>query len=157
LLTALLVCAPVQAQDAEPTPDTDQPPAPAEAQPETAAEATGAGGEEDEEAPPPTTREVVFWSLTGVAGVAILTGGVFGLTALAEERRFEDNPSNQARDRGEARALAADILFGVGAAAALAAVIVLLTGDDEDDAEAPEAPAVEATMSVNGALVEVRF
>lgn len=141
--------------EAEPEPETE---------PETALGAEdepGAEAEDDQTpAPPMRAQEVAFWSLAGAAGFALLTGALFGITALAEEQRYEENPSDQARDRGEARALAADIFLGVGAAAAVAAAIVWLTDDGDDEAPA-EAPADSATIapavSGNTAGIEIRF
>lgn len=115
----------VQAPEAAPLDQTSVTPAPA------AESATGGEDIESPKSSPPEPRAIVLWSLTGTAGFALLTGSLFGITALAEEQRYEDNPSTQARDRGEARALAADVFFGVGGAAAIAALIVLLTDDDE--------------------------
>jgi hypothetical protein len=148
VLTAATVLAEDQppAETTEPPAATDQPTAPAADEPAAEPE------------PPLATAEIVFWSLTGVTGVTLITGSIFGLTALAEEERFENNPSSQARDRGEARALAADILFGVSAAAAVAAAIVLLVSD-EVPAEEPAAdqPQVEPTVTAGGAGITVQF
>ena len=78
-----------------------------------------------------------------------------------EEERFADNRSQQAKDRGEARALAADISFGVAAAAAVAALIVWLATDDEQAQPGEGSPDAAATIDVGasgaGAALQVNF
>ncbi len=88
-------------------------------------------------------RETAMWAMVGVAGLGAIAGGVFGLTALGEETRYDDNPSQQALDRGETRALASDICFGIAGAAAVTAIILWLTDDDEPAAD-PAKPEIKA-------------
>jgi hypothetical protein len=111
-------------------------------QPAPAASAEDASVEQAAPAPL-TTRETAMWAMVGVAGLGAIAGGVFGLTALGEETRFNDNPSRQVLDRGETRALASDICFSVAAAAAVAAIVLALTDDEEPVAD-PSKPAVKA-------------
>lgn len=94
---------------------------------------------------PMTANETAMWALVGVASVALVTGGIFGLNALDEEQRYEDNPSDEFKSRGEARALVADISFGVAAAAGLTALIVGLT----DPARRKKASAEKEPLSIS--------
>jgi hypothetical protein len=60
----------------------------------------------------------VMW---GVGGVSLITGAVLGITALTAKSDFNDNPTYDAADRVEGRAIAADVALGLGA-------VLLITG-----------------------------
>lgn len=60
----------------------------------------------------------VMWA---VGGASLITGTVLGISALTAKSDFDDNPTYDAADRVEGRAVAADIAFG-------AAAVLLVTG-----------------------------
>jgi hypothetical protein len=73
-------------------------------------------------------------------GVALLaTGGVFGVLASAEQSNFDvaETPEERraARDSGTTFALTADVLYGLGAAAAITGIILFVTADSEEPAQ----------------------
>jgi tetratricopeptide (TPR) repeat protein len=78
----------------------------------------GGGGSSD--------PSVGVWVTAGIAAVALISGTVFGFLALSEQSNFDNAPSNEIADRGEAFALVADISFGVAAAMAITAVVLYI-------------------------------
>lgn len=78
----------------------------------------GAGGSND--------PSVGVWVTAGIAAAALVSGTVFGFLALSEQSNFDNEPSNDVADRGEAFALIADISFGVAAAMAITAVVLYI-------------------------------
>ena len=129
-LIAALAAAPAASVGAEPEGDRTQEPAP----------------------PPLEKKEIIVWSLIGVSGAAVIAGGVFGLTALDEKERFEDNPALDFEDRKDARAVASYVSFSVAGAAAVAALIVWLEFDGEG-----ESPPVAASISPSGVSLTLTF
>lgn len=97
-------------------------------------------------------KKKAVWSLVGVSGAALITGGIFGLTALDEKQRYDDNPADDFKDRKDARALASYISFGVAGAAAVAALVVWLVVDDKCDPHDHE-----ASVTTNGTSLIVKF
>lgn len=81
-----------------------------------------------------------LWVSSGVAGVALVTGTVFGFLALSEQSEFDETPSNDTADAGEQYALLADISFGIAAAAAVTGLVLHFTGGDEDEDTASQRP-----------------
>ena len=92
--------------------------------------------------PPPepagvSTRSIVGWSLAGLAGAALVTGGVTALRAKSlssdygnpESPRFQDP---DARSTGITFRTAADIALGVAIVSGAAAVILLVTDLGKD-------------------------
>lgn len=90
----------------------------------------------------------LFWSLFGSATALLVAGGATGIAALdqqAEFRRLDDPYRNDDDDRrleavgrrGEALAIASDVLFGLGGALAAAALVVAFFTEftQEDEAE----------------------
>jgi hypothetical protein len=102
-------------------------------------------------------HETALWLTTGTAGLALISGGVFGLTALSEQSRFETNPSSQAKRRGEARALAADVSFGIGAAAAVAALLLYLTDDEGESVPSCDEPPPGPELSLAAGGLTLSF
>jgi hypothetical protein len=72
-----------------------------------------------------------FWACAAVAGVGLVSGTVFGTMALADEKDYNNNPTEAKKDAGERNALIADISFGVAIAAAIAGTVVFFTVDNE--------------------------
>ncbi|MEZ4469381.1 MAG: hypothetical protein R3F60_00985 [bacterium] len=99
------------------------------------------------------------WILAGV-GVAAVGGGVaFGLSASKDADDFKASRSlsekKSLRDDGEGKALIADILMGVGAAAAITGLIMVAVapGDDAPSATVgPTADGAGATLWIGGRL-----
>ncbi len=78
--------------------------------------------QDDGNGPPP-----VFWVCAALTGVGLVSGTIFGVMALSDEKDFSDNQTNAKRDAGEREAIIADVSFGVAGAAAIAGTIILLT------------------------------
>jgi hypothetical protein len=68
------------------------------------------------------------WSLMGAGGGLFATGGLVGVLALASERDYQDNRSAtdrpDAKASAESRAVAADVLMGLGLAAAASGAVL---------------------------------
>jgi hypothetical protein len=90
--------------------------------------------------PPPApsaTRDVVGWSLVGLAGAALITGGVTALRAKSLSDDYADRGSPRfqdpdARSSGIAFRTAADVSLGVALVSGAAAVILLVTDVGKD-------------------------
>ena len=86
---------------------------------------------------------VLPWVITGVAGVAIVAGTVFGVLALGESDAANDEKAgdldlyDEASSSAESWALLADISFGVGVAAAVGALVLFLTTGPGESTGAP--------------------
>lgn len=111
-------------------------------------EVTLVAAERHEPPPPPPAAarsggSLLPWVATGVAGVGLVCGTIFGVLALGEsdaaneEKAGDFDVYDEASSNAETWALLADVSFGVGAAAAVGAVVLfLLTGRDEASAPA---------------------
>lgn len=66
------------------------------------------------------------WISAGVAAAGLISGTVFGFLALSEQSNFDQTPTHETADRGEAFALVADISFGVAAAAAITGIVLYI-------------------------------
>lgn len=80
----------------------------------------------------PSTRAVVGWSLAGLAGAALITGGVTALRARTLSNEYSDPASTRFQDRsarssGIAFRTAADVGLSVAILSGAAAVILLFT------------------------------
>jgi tetratricopeptide (TPR) repeat protein len=64
---------------------------------------------------------------TTIAGVALVTGTVFGFLALSKQSDFDAMPTASAADDGSAFALVADISFALAAAAGITAIVLYAT------------------------------
>jgi tetratricopeptide (TPR) repeat protein len=96
----------------------------------------------DENTEPPSPPPIDYtWAYVSLGtGVALLaTGGIFGVLASAEQSNFDVAETSQERrtaaDSGTTFALTADILYGLGAAAAITGVILFVTADSDEAAE----------------------
>lgn len=109
--------------------------------------------EQQQLAPKPRSRAVPY-ALIGVGGAAVLGGGVLGLTAksLADDEKASTDPiaKPDLRSRAKTRALAADVAYGVGAAA-LATGIVLILTEPKPAAEAPVSAVPQPLLFDHGA------
>lgn len=85
-------------------------------------------------AAPPPESNTAAWVITGVGVVALGVGAGFGVSAAADGDEFEQSTvldeKKALRDDGQQKALVADVLMGVGAAAVITGVVMLLTADD---------------------------
>lgn len=110
----------------------------AEPMDDTEAAAEEGATEAAEEAPASSGPSAATWVMTAVAGVALVTGTVFGFLALSRQSDFDVMPSHTLADEGGAFALAADLAFGVAVAAGITAIVLYAT-------DRPSAPAETAT------------
>jgi tetratricopeptide (TPR) repeat protein len=99
----------------------------------------GVGGEAP---PPPGPRERVWtWVLAGLGGAALAAGGTCGYLAYASEQDSQKavwaSDAASHHDKAETRALAANVLYGLGGAALVGALILFFVevpGDGPDSA-----------------------
>lgn len=80
----------------------------------------------------PSTRSVVGWSLAGLAGAALITGGITALRAKSLADGYSDAASAryqdpEARSEGVAFRTTADVMLGVAILGGAAAAILLFT------------------------------
>jgi tetratricopeptide (TPR) repeat protein len=94
--------------------------------------------EEPASTPPPADPSVGVWVTTAIAGVALVTGTIFGFLALSKQSDFDAMPTAGAANDGEAFALVADLSFAVAAVAGVTAIVLYAT-------ERPAQPADTAT------------
>lgn len=95
-----------------------------------------------EETPAPSSDpSAATWVTTAIAGVALVTGTVFGFVALSRQSDFDVAPSRTLADEGEAFALAGDLAFGVAIAAGITAIVLYAT----DRPSAPPAASEEGS------------
>lgn len=71
----------------------------------------------------------VMWA---VGGASLITGTVFGITALTAKSDFDDKPSYDAADRVEGRAVAADIALGLSAVLLVTGTIFYFLPDSQE-------------------------
>ena len=93
--------------------------------------------------PPPaesetSTRTVVGWTLTGVGGVALVTGGILALRALSLSHDYTDRTSasfqsKDTRDTGITFRTGADVALLTGIIAGATGLVLLLTNVGKDD------------------------
>lgn len=69
---------------------------------------------------------VAFWACAAVTGVGLVMGTVFGTMALDDEKKYQDDPTDETREAGTRNAIIADVSFGVAGAAAIAGIIVFV-------------------------------
>lgn len=86
------------------------------------------------------------WVVTGIGVVALGVGAGFGFAAATDGDSFDQSTDltekQSLRDDGQTKALTADILMGVGAAALITGVVMVLTAD--------EAPAISVAPTNDG-------
>lgn len=101
--------------------------------------------------PPPPRKRVWTWVAVGIGGAAVIGAGACAYLASAAKTDFDNEPfadkANELKSKIETRALAANVLFGVGAAGLVTGLILFFTeGSSADDqAEPPAQPAVSLT------------
>jgi hypothetical protein len=84
---------------------------------------------------PDLTVPVILWA---AGGAMLITGAILGGVALSEAQSAPSRTSPQA-DSARGLALGADILYGVGAAAAVAGLVVLLVSPSSSSGESASA------------------
>lgn len=111
----------------------------------------GGGGSSDPSA--------AVWIFAGVGAAGLVSGTVFGFLALSEQSNFDQEPSNDAADRGETFALVADISFGVAAAGAITAIVLYIVerADGDGDSASTTTVAPWASQTGGGVAAQVRF
>lgn len=65
----------------------------------------------------------------GIAGASAVVGTIFGIRALNDEKKFNDNPTSAKADDVERNALIADMAFGVTLTLGITGVVLLLADD----------------------------
>ncbi|MEM9494307.1 MAG: tetratricopeptide repeat protein, partial [Myxococcota bacterium] len=142
-----------------------------EAAERAAARAEQAANQRDIE--PPTRRPTAGWILAGAGGATLAAGVVFGVIASSARSDADDLCSDvsgstvctpdaeSSIDRDKSFSLAADISFGVGAAAVAAGVILLLrgggAGTSADSGPAARTGFEQPVVSIRPGVVEVGF
>ena len=106
----------------------------------------------EEEPAPQSGPSAATWVTTAIAGVALVTGTVFGFVALSRQSDFDVTPTASLADEGEGFALAADLSFGVAIAAGITAIVLYATdrpspeassdSDSDDEESAALSPSV---------------
>ncbi len=100
-------------------------------------------------------REMGGWVAVGAGGLLVVTGSVFGILASDKADRFADTDEvdrQSLRESGQTQALIADVMLGVGVAAAATGVVLLMLPDS--DASALRVAPIEggAMLGFGGAL-----
>lgn len=85
------------------------------------------------------------WVTTAIAGVALVTGTIFGFLALSKQSDFDAMPTVAAANDGEAFALVADISFAAAAAAGITAIVLYAT---ERPAQSSSDDATSASLTI---------
>jgi tetratricopeptide (TPR) repeat protein len=102
-------------------------------------------------------RTIVGWSLVGLGGALAVGGTVVGVMAQSDEEAFRQSSDvvskRDLRDRGETRALAADVMFATAGAAVIGGAVLLLFGGDD----APGTPGAAIVPVAGGGVGLVRF
>jgi hypothetical protein len=70
---------------------------------------------------------VGVWVTTAIAGVALVTGTIFGFLALSKQSDYDSMPTAATANDGEAFALVADLAFVTAAAAGITAIVLYAT------------------------------
>ena len=113
------------------------------------------------ETPVSTDPSAGVWVTTAIAGVALVTGTIFGFLALSRQSDFDARPTAGAANEGEAFALVADLSFGVAAAAGITAIVLYATERPAPAADAPATASLRivplASPSGGGAMVRATF
>jgi hypothetical protein len=86
----------------------------------------------DEELVSEPKSKVPSYVLWAVGGASLITGAVLGVTALTAKSDFNDNPSYDAADRAEGRAIAADIALGLSAVLLVTGTVFYFSPDAAD-------------------------
>ncbi|MGC4117264.1 MAG: hypothetical protein QM765_22430 [Myxococcales bacterium] len=110
------------------------------------------------DAEPGASRRTAGWALVGAGGALVAGGAVAGILALVDAQDAQAHAPTTldqlraVRGKVEAEAWAADVLCGVGAAAAVAGLVVALTAPSAADAR-PVATVGFGPIAGGGALV----
>ena len=152
LLFGLLCCPPpLRAAELVKAPSLD---ADAPASPPTEGKAAGADLSDKVKKPALTKNEIAVWSLFSAAGAAVITGAIFGLTALDEQDRYDKNPASIYRHRRDDRMITSAVFFGTAGAAAIATLALWAIDKKHRRKEGAStgAPAASVSFDPDGAL-----
>ncbi|HOX44118.1 MAG TPA: tetratricopeptide repeat protein [Myxococcota bacterium] len=107
-------------------------------------------------APEPAGR-VWTWVLAGLGGAALAAGGTCGYLASASQQEFKDATwaadAMEAKAEAEDRALAANVLYGLGGAALVTALVLFFVELDDPPADGEGAPAPGLVPAPGGAAL----
>ncbi len=122
-------------------------------EPEPTSEDEAFEDDEDEAAPeeepaPQSGPSAATWVTTAIAGVALITGTVFGFIALSRQSDFDVTPTTSLADEGQGFALAADLAFGVAVAAGITAIVLYATDRPSAPAESSDEESASLEPSV---------
>lgn len=85
----------------------------------------------EDEGERPSKLAIAGYSLLGVGGATLITGGIVAGLAFRDHRRVTGNEvrldASDLQDDGQRKAITADVLFGVGGALAVAGVAMVVT------------------------------
>lgn len=145
----------LRAGEPEPEPQPEPDPEP-EPEPDVEAERVT----EPVEPPPTSLLRRAGWALLGGGAGVIVAGAIFGGLAIRANNEFGDttvrSEQEELQDEVQRNALAADILVGVGAAAAVAGVLLVWLGKPEtDDTHVSVRPVIgpsELGLTIGGRL-----
>lgn len=123
------------------------------AQPETSAQLMAPGqlgGPESPLAPPPPDMlrppsKIPAYILWGGAGVGLILGTVYGISALSAKSDFDDDPTYAKGDSVHNRSIVSDVGFGLGLVLGITGTIFYLIADKPPVTE--QAPPVAATSA----------
>ncbi|MBM4359660.1 MAG: hypothetical protein FJ096_16275 [Deltaproteobacteria bacterium] len=108
----------------------------------------------------PKRRRTIFGgpviACLGVAGATAVAGTVFGGLALAEQSRFNAEPSEDSADAAERNAVLSDVFFGTALASGAAAAVLMFVGSD-DDGVARHVPRFSPWVGASGAVAVARW
>ncbi len=141
-LRARLPPAPKPAPEVKPQPEVEPAPKPGPA--------AGAS------APGPRNR-VWTWVMAGLGGAALAAGGACGYLASASQQEFEDatwaSDAMDARAAAQDRALAANLLYGLGGAALVTALVLFFVEVDDAPEADPDGPTPSLAPAPGGAAL----
>jgi hypothetical protein len=101
-------------------------------------------------------RAVIATGSVGAA--ALVTGTILGVLALQEEKRYQENPTQDSADKGERMALFADLSFGIAALSAVTSFTLFMTHKNKRKRErARETARLRIETRGAGATATLRF
>jgi tetratricopeptide (TPR) repeat protein len=112
--------------------------------------------------PPPPPRKLVWtWVAVGIGGAAMAGAGACAYLASAAKNDFDKEPfadkANDLKSDIETKSLAANILFGVGAAGLVTGLILFFTEGSSSDDQAAQSAKPVVSLTPGGATLTFSF